>query len=67
MLYRIEVNGRDAIFLSVYDVTTGLAGTPTFGCLGYTPKWSMRIAANVALYALAGRLPADSDAAPSSD
>ncbi|MFQ5412969.1 MAG: DUF4159 domain-containing protein [Phycisphaerae bacterium] len=55
MLYGIRRNGRWVLIYSPYDVHCGLTGHPCADCVGYVPHDARSIAANVLLYAAAGR------------
>ena len=50
-LYHVGVQGRSAVILSRYGVTTPLEGQPSYGCRGLVTDDALRLAANVVLYA----------------
>lgn len=50
-LFTFDLNRRPAILFSTVDVSSGLLGTPIFGCKGYEPAAALRLMRNALLYA----------------
>jgi len=48
----LTLNGRPAVLLSKYDITSGLLGTDTWGIIGYSSKSSVDLAENMIRFAL---------------
>ena len=48
----LTINGRPAVLLSKYDITSGLLGTDTWGIVGYSSKSSQELAENLIRFAL---------------
>ena len=50
-IFAAYIDDRPAVLLSDFDITSGLLGTNTWGIDGYSPETSLKLAANLVIWA----------------